>query len=392
MKNIVVILLCVALIGIAGYKVMRNNQSAPHTSSPQISQSPSVNIPTQSHTTNSIPQITVVAENLDTPWALVFLPADSADKADGRMLITERNGRVRMVDTNGSLLENPIATIKAVKEVGEGGLLGITLHPDFATNNYVYLYYTYASTNDNTLNRVVRMTFNNNTLTNEKIIVDRIPGASNHNGGRIKFGPDGFLYIGTGDAQNPSQAQSTSTLGGKILRVTDEGKPAPTNASGNSTYSYGHRNVQGLAWSSTGQLWATEHGRSGIQSGLDELNLIENGKNYGWPEIEGDETRMGMETPKQNSGGATTWAPSGAAFIGNRLFFSGLRGTALYEAIIEGTSVVEVREHLRGEYGRIREIVEGPDGMLYISTSNKDGRGIPKDGDDKIIRINPNTL
>lgn len=326
-------------------------------------------------------QVTVVTENLDTPWAMVFLP-------DKSMLVTERPGRVRLVDSNGNLRSEAVAVIGNAKEIGEGGLLGIVLHPDFSANNYVYLYYTYNNSGGNTLNRVVRMTYQDGQLQNEQIIVDKIPGASNHNGGRIKFGSDGFLYITTGDAGNPSQAQDVNALAGKILRVTDEGKSVPDNPFNNPVYSYGHRNPQGLSWDSSGQLWATEHGRSGALSGLDELNLIEKGKNYGWPIIEGNETRTGMETAKLNSG-FTTWAPAGAVFINNSLFFAGLRGESLYETVIQNNQVVELKTRLSGEYGRLREVVLGSDGMVYVTTSNKDGRGAPDASDDKILKVNP---
>lgn len=341
--------------------------SAPSTSSPRVS-SP-----------YEIPKMTVVATGLDTPWAIAFLP-------DQSMLVTERKGTVRRIDMNGALDSNPVATLSQVKEMGEGGLLGITTHPDFENNKYVYLYYTYSSNGNDTLDRVVRMTYQNNTLTDEKIIVDKIPGAANHNGGRIKFGLDGLLYIGTGDAQNPSQAQDTSTLGGKILRVTDTGGVPSNNPFGNFVYSYGHRNVQGLTWDKQGKLWATEHGRSGVLSGLDEINQVEAGKNYGWPIIQGDETKPGMETAKKNSG-STTWAPAGVTSVSNSLFFGGLRGQTLYEAIISNGEVIELREHFEGEVGRIREVILGPEN-IYITTSNQDGRGIPKEGDDKIIRLN----
>lgn len=150
----------------------------------------------------------------------------------------------------------------------------------------------------------------------------------------------------------------------------------------------GHRNPQGIAWDSKGQLWETEHGRSN-PTGYDEINLIQGGKNYGWEIIQGNETGNGMETPKRNSGATTTWAPSGAAFIGNSLFFAGLKGETLYEAVIRNNQVVELREHLAGQYGRLREVVVGPDGMLYITTSNRDGRGNPGNSDDKIIKVNP---
>lgn len=328
--------------------------------------------------------VTLLAQNLDTPWAIAFLP-------DKSMLVTERPGRVRFVDKNGKLEETPIAQLSSVKEIGEGGLLGITLHPDFSKNNAVYLYYTYDQQNGNTRNRVVRMVYKDKKLSDEKIIVDTIPGASNHNGGRIKFGPDGFLYITTGDAQEPSLAQDTRSLAGKILRVTDEGKPADGNPFTNEVYSYGHRNSQGIAWDGEGQLWSTEHGRSGIQSGLDEINKIEKGANYGWPLIQGDEKREGMKTPLVHSGGSSTWAPGSAAIMDEHLFFGGLRGNALYKAVIKNDRM-DVSEYFKGRYGRIREVIVGPDALLYITTSNMDGRGTPKEHDDKIFRIDPSKL
>lgn len=339
---------------------------------------------TPTGSSESAERLSVLAENLDTPWAIALLP-------EGGMLVTERKGTIRLISKENQLKDEPVATLSAVKEAGEGGLLGIALHPDFSMNKYVYLYYTYSQNGENTLNRVVRMTYDNDTFGKEEIVVNAIPGASNHNGGRIKFGPDGYLYIGTGDAQEPSSAQSKTTLAGKILRVTDRGLRVAENPFNNQVYSYGHRNVQGLAWSSDGSLWATEHGRSGVRSGLDELNVIEMGLNYGWPEIEGDEKLAGMMTAIFDSG-STTWAPSGAAFVENSLFFAGLRGSTLYEAVIEDGKVIEVKEHLSGELGRIREVVADESGLLYITTSNTDGRGIPDNTDDKVIKINPQKL
>ncbi len=324
--------------------------------------------------------IATIATGLDTPWGLTFLPDDS-------MLVTERPGRVRLVDVTGTLDPQPIATIMSVKEIGEGGLLGIALHPQFTTNHFVYLYYTYENNNDKTLNRVVRMTFTDKKLTDEQIIVDAIPGASNHNGGRIKFGPDKFLYITTGDAQEPSQAQDTNSLAGKILRVTDTGAIPKDNPFNNAVYSYGHRNPQGITWDDRGRLWATEHGRSGIQSGLDELNVIEKGNNYGWPAIAGDESKPGMQKPKLHSGSSTTWAPAGAAFFNGSIFFGGLRGQTLYQADVTKDTIV-LREHLKEQFGRIRDVVLGPNNFLYITTSNQDGRGSPQSDDDRIIKIN----
>lgn len=330
------------------------------------------NSPSKTITTGDsadIPISETVITGLDTPWSIVFMP-------DKGMMITERKGTVRI---NSEV----IATIGAVREIGEGGLMGSALDPDFPNNHFVYLYYTYMGTGNDTMNRIVRMTLVDNRLTDEKIIVDSIPGAANHNGGRIKFGPDGYLYATTGDAQAPSRAQDKNSLAGKILKISTSGDTA--------IYSLGHRNPQGLAWDNEGILYATEHGRSGIQSGLDEFNRIESGRNYGWPDIEGNEKRNGMETPVANSGAFSTWAPSGLAYLDGAFYFGGLRGSALYRLIIDGDKI-EISEHFKGEFGRIRDVVIGPDNMIYISTSNLDGRGLPKENDDRIIRINPNKL
>jgi glucose/arabinose dehydrogenase len=380
MKRLIVILSVLLIFTVITYVWSQRNGSV---SPPVATNSVSNNTPSQN--TEDIPTETIIAENLDTPWALALLP-------DGKLLVTERFGRVTIIDPTGKDKPVVVGSIANVKEAGEGGLLGVAMHPDFSSNRYVYFYYTYSAIGNDTLNRVIRMELNGRTLENERTIVDRIPGASNHNGGRITFGPDKRLYIGTGDAQNPTQAQVTSTLGGKILRITDQGQTPADNPFNNPVYSYGHRNVQGLAWDDAGTLWATEHGRSGIASGLDELNVIVSGSNYGWPEIEGDETQSGMVPPAYNSGSSDTWAPSGAAFTNGSVYFSGLRGRALYQAVVSNGRVTDFKEHLTGKYGRIREVIATPDGMLYITTSNMDGRGSPQTGDDKIIRVNPEKL
>ncbi len=331
------------------------------------------------------PETTTVAEGLDTPWAMVILPDDSK-------LITERQGTIRRVNSNGDLEPNLLATIEDAVEIGEGGLLGMTLHPDFETNNYIYLYYTYQGNGSRTLNRVVRSTYSQAGLTNEETVVDAIPGAPNHNGGEIAFGPDGYLYITTGDAQEPSQAQDTNSLAGKILRVTSDGEPAPENPFENRVYSYGHRNPQGIDWDDNGNLWATEHGRSGGFSGFDEINLIVSGGNYGWPTIQGDETQEGMIAPIIHSGATTTWAPGSIQVIDGFIYFSGLRGSALYRGEIRNNTIDEVSAYYKDEYGRLREVFAGENGLLYITTSNLDGRGNPAPADDRIIQINTSKL
>lgn len=325
---------------------------------------------------------TVIAKGLDTPWALVFLP-------DKSILFTERPGRVRLVTSQGRLESKPIAILAQVKEIGEGGLLGIAVDPKFTTNKLVYLYYTYAGNQGETLNRVSTFTYQNKTLVHETVIIDRIPGSGNHNGGRIKFGPDSFLYVTTGDAENPSRSQDRNSLAGKILRVTTDGKPAPGNPFGTRVYSYGHRNPQGLAWDSGGNLWATEHGRSGVPSGLDEINQIRPGENYGWPTIQGGQSRNGMVTPILHSG-SETWAPAGAAIIGESMYFGGLRGEALYKIPLPNPQ--RVTEYFKNELGRIRDVVQDENGMLYITTSNNDGRGSPNEGDDIILKVDPRQL
>lgn len=320
----------------------------------------------------NIPAVSIVAENLSIPWALAFLP-------DKRLLVTEREGKIKIVD-DGEIIE--IAEINVHSE-GEGGLHGIAIDPEFENNNYIYIYYTTSSTGDNSTNRVARYTFSNNLLTDETVILDNIPGARVHDGGRIKFGPDGYLYITTGDAANPSLSQNRDSLAGKILRVDTKGNPASQNPFGNLAYSYGHRNPQGIAWDDKNQLFATEHGNSAT----DEFNLIEIGKNYGWPTITGSEKGSGMQTPLIQSSN-NTWAPAGLAYVNEKFYFGGLRGNALYQIeIINGEYMLT--EYFKGEFGRIRDVVKGPDNMLYITTSNRDGRGIPSKNDDKIIRINP---
>lgn len=323
--------------------------------------------------------IEVIADDLDIPWGMAFLP-------DGNMLVTERPGTLKLISGSGQSRQT--FEIEGVEHAGEGGLLGVALHPEFEHNNFLYLYMT-SRNGGGLLNRVERYQLVGNELTDRQVVLSNIPGANYHDGGRLAFGPDGFLYITTGDAGQESLSQNTNSLAGKILRIADDGSVPSGNPFGNPVYAYGIRNSQGLAWDDQERLWSTDHGRSGRLSGLDELNLIRAGANYGWPVIEGDETRGGMRTPVVHSGPDETWAPAGLAYWDGSLFFAGLRGQTLYEAETINDSEVRLKAHFHGEYGRLRTVKLGPEGMLYIATSNTDGRGSPEAGDDRIIRINP---
>lgn len=317
----------------------------------------------------------VVAENLNIPWEIVFLP-------DGSMLVTERGGTLKHI-ASGTIIP-----VNGVAHRGEGGLLGMALHPNFKNNQFLYLYST-TNTSSGLKNRVERYRFGNNQLSDRTSIIENIPGSSNHDGGRIAFGPDGMLYITTGDAEKTENAQDKNSLAGKILRLRDDGSVPADNPFGNAVYSYGHRNPQGITWDAQGNLWATEHGPSGAQTGNDELNKIVKGGNYGWPNIRGTQTQTGMIAPVYESGTKETWAPGGLAFANGHLFFTGLRGQSLYISKMTNSEAGPLTNYLRQKYGRLRTVVIGPDGHLYITTSNTDGRGAKKPGDDKIIRIYP---
>ena len=328
---------------------------------------------------------------LEIPWALDVAP-------DGRIFVTERPGRIRIV-MDGRLLAEPWLTLD-VAVVGEGGLLGLALDPGFEQNGLVYVAYTYHTTGGQLANRLVRLR-DDATSTSailDAVLLDGIPGSRFHDGGRVKFGPDGKLYWSMGDATDLSFPQDLSSMNGKILRLNPDGTiPTDNPFPGSAVYSYGHRNVQGLAWHPvTGHLYATEHGPSGqALCCRDEINYIQAGSNYGWPIITGDETAQGMETPVLQSGETATWAPSGAAFMtsgpwAGSLFFAGLRGQTLYRVRFDDEDprrVVDYDELLAQQFGRLRDVVEGPDGSLYVLTNNRDGRGTPVADDDRLLRL-----
>ena len=323
--------------------------------------------------------ISTAVQNLQTPWEITFLP-------DGRLLITERSGSLVLIDADSERIP-----IVGVLEQGESGLLGLALHPEFDQNGLLYLYMSYQGAGS-PLNRVERYQFDGKVLSDRMVIIDQIPGDVNHDGGRIEFGPDGLLYITTGDASYGPNAQDINSLAGKILRLHDDGTIPADNPFGNAVYSYGHRNPQGLAWDEQGQLWSTEHGPSGLGSGYDELNLIEIGGNYGWPDIQGDQTRVGMISPRLQSGGNETWAPGDLEIVDGVAYFTGLRGSTLYSVPLNDIRPETLQRHFASEYGRLRALRLGSDGLLYVGTSNRDGRGSIRAGDDKIFRIDPKQL
>lgn len=384
-KNILIGLLLFSLILFAAFFLFRNSllkhYFSPTTS--EITLGVTQEKMLSSNSDSDQESVQVVAENLEIPWEIVFLP-------DSSLLVTERPGILLRINSQ----ERQKILIAGVEHTGEGGLLGLELHPDFEKNNWIYLYLT-TKTSTGLINRVERYNFDlaRNRLSNKKTIIDNIPGATFHDGGRIAFGPDGMLYITTGDAGKEDSAQDRGSLAGKILRVTDLGAVPSDNPFNNPVYSYGHRNPQGLAWDQAGKLWISEHGPSGLESGLDEINLVKKGQNYGWPLVKGDEAGEGLVGPVIHSGTKDTWAPAGLEIFGEKLFFVGLRGEALYSAKMAQDKLKDLKANFKGEFGRLRIVKLSPDKKwLYVATSNTDGRGTVQEGDDKIIRLRVDQL
>ena len=318
-----------------------------------------------------------VLTDLDTPWGLDFLPT-------GAVLVTSRNtGQVLLLsDTGLAPLTGPGADELAVGTFGgEGGLLGIAVSPDFEADRAVYLYRTAPDGN-----QVVRAELDSlaATLGPLEAVVAGIPAAGNHNGGRIAFGPDGMLYVATGDASDRGLSQDPDSLAGKILRVTPDGEPAPGNPTDGPVWSLGHRNVQGLGWDDAGLMYASEFG----QNTFDELNSIVPGGNYGWPEVEGQSTVEGFINPIAQWAPADA-SPSGLTVADDAVYIAALRGERLLVVRLFADGPVEVSQSLVGELGRLRDVVLGPDGALWILTHNTDGRGTPRPGDDRLFRMLP---
>ncbi|OXS32271.1 PQQ-dependent sugar dehydrogenase [Streptomyces sp. XY006] len=325
----------------------------------------------------SVTVVRTVAEGLESPWGLAPLPG-------GGLLVSSRDEGtiVRVDEKTGRKTE--LGEVPGVAAEGEGGLLGIALSPDFASDHMVYAYFTSAGDN-----RVVRMLYDAGKPAGEQLgapdtVFRGIPKGFIHNGGRIAFGPDRMLYVGTGESGDTGLSQDRDSTGGKILRLTPEGEPAPGNPfSGSPVYSYGHRNVQGLAWDAKQRLFASEFG----QDTWDELNAIKPGDNYGWPEAEGESDDAQFRNPVDQWTTAEA-SPSGIAYAEGSVWMAGLRGKRLWRIPLNGTAAsAEPQAFLEGEYGRLRTVVPAGGDRLWLVTSNTDGRGVPKDGDDRILEL-----
>lgn len=329
-------------------------------------------------------QIEVFVKNLQVPWGMGFLP-------NGDFLFCERNGQINL--KKQSETDYNLIMFRSVS-VAEGGLLGLAVDPDFINNNYIFIYETIVGSN-----QVVRLKLESGTLTQDQIVLTGIPAANNHDGGALRFGPDGYLYLGTGDALVPTSSQDTSSLAGKILRIDRNGNAAPGNPFNNRVWSYGHRNVQGFDWNAQGKMISTEHGPT-TEFGWcchDEINLIEPGKNYGWPIAIGG-TETDSLTPAIYQTGFETWAPSGCTFIKgsewgawqNDFIFGALKGQRLvhFDISADGTIAANRQDTLIGTFQRLRNIVQTPDGSLLFSSSNIGTASPPPlAGDDKIYRL-----
>jgi glucose/arabinose dehydrogenase len=314
------------------------------------------------------PKVRTVATGLDTPWSIAWLP-------DRRALVTERPGRVRLLSASGELRDEPVGEVDVVESDGsESGLLGIAVDPEFADNGFVYLYRTTGGGNE-----VARYRFAGDRLAEDGVVVEGIGAGPIHNGGRLAFGPDDRLYITTGETGDDSLAQADG-LNGKVLRTAD----FRSDGVEPEVFTTGHRNVQGIDWEpGTDRLLITELGPDSD----DEVNVLREGGNYGWPDADGERPLVSYEDVISPSG-ATFVSRRGSAWTGD-FVFANLGGEQLRRLSFDGERVAGDETLLEGEYGRLRDVAEGPDGDLYVLTSNRDGRGDPADEDDRILRLTP---
>lgn len=342
-------------------------QQPPVTPTPTPTPTPSPSGPGEV----AVPRVAdTVATGLRSPWGLAFLP-------DGSALVSERDTARIVRVSDGDVSE--VGTVPGVSFGGEGGLLGLAVSPTFADDRFVYAYATTPNGN-----RVLRMTLDGGRLSEPEVLLGGIPASSIHNGGRLAFGPDGMLYVTTGDAADTALSPRPESLAGKILRLTPDGEVPEDNPDrGSPVYSSGHRNVQGIAWDAEGNLWASEFGANT----WDELNLIEPGADYGWPSVEGiGGADDGFVDP------AVQWptdqaSPSGIAVSEGTVFMAALRGQRLWAVPVGAGRAGEPRSFFAGELGRLRTVAQAPDGSLWLVTNNTDGRGSPREGDDRILRL-----
>lgn len=314
----------------------------------------------------------VIADGLDVPWGIGFFP-------DGSALVSERDTAMLLrISPDGTVTE--LATVSDVTPTAEGGLLGVAVSPDFATDETIYVYSTTAVDN-----RVRRGTIDDFRTGRDHVIVDGIPRGSIHDGGRLAFGPDGKLYVSTGETGNPELSQDTDSLGGKILRINGDGSiPADNPLSGSPIWSYGHRNVQGLAWDGQGRMWASEFGAST----WDEINHILPGHNYGWPDAEGTGDIPGLTNPAAVFSTSSA-SPSGLAYAAGHLWMGALQGATVWRLEVTDDGELSDPTAIRVAPARTRTVTRAPDGSLWVTTSNTDGRGHPESDQDKIITIQP---
>lgn len=311
-----------------------------------------------------------IADDLDVPWGLVFL-------ANGDALVSERNSAtiIRVTPKGRTTTLGEVSGVTPPAGIGEGGLLGIATAP--GDEGTLFVYYTTDSDN-----RVGRVSLSGSRVGKPRAVLTDIPTSTHHHGGRLLFDADGMLLVSTGDAEEPSNAQDRDSLGGKILRIRPDGRAAPDNPFDNRTWSYGHRNVEGLAFDADGRLWATEFG----DKRADELNVIRKGGNYGWPDVEG-ESDDDFVNPKTVWEPTSSCSPAGLAITRSTAFVGALRGQCLFAVPLDGTRAGEPKAYFAGDHGRIRNAVVAPDGSLWITTSNTDGRVDPGRNDDKILRV-----